>query len=219
MLHRNLEHHVTDSNRGQYWKVIFFLLSCRNYTTCSTQPKSGLLASLATWVKFPMKTLPAPTQKFEVCGFSFASGAHGSIFTPCQGCLYLWFSVSLVGGHGFWGRWRKAGFWNGLELSRTISKPGTISNLARTISIFLKKWLEPYYFFWKNGKIFSIFLTNGNTFHFFPKTTPELSFRTAFHFLSILPCPHIARWAKKGEDTGGWQNWNETFEGETWQLH
>ena len=56
-------------------------------------------------------------------------------------------------------------------------------------------------------------------FFHFSKTTPELSFPTAFHVLSILPCPHMARWAKKGEGTGGWQNWNEAMEGEAWQLH
>ena len=40
------------------------------------------------------------------------------------------------------------------------------------------------------------------------RTTPELSFPTAFHFLSSLPCPHMAQWAKKGKVTGGWQSWN-----------
>lgn len=42
-----------------------------------------------------------------------------------------------------------AGLWNGPKLSRTISKLGTISNLAGTISFF-RKMARTIQFFWKN---------------------------------------------------------------------
>ena len=91
-----------------------------------------------------------------------------------------------------------------------------------TISFFREKWLEPFQFFEKNywnylSFVWIFFRKMPWTISFVPtnsghfsilRTTPELSFPTAFHFLSSLPCPHMAQWAKKGKVTGGWQSWN-----------
>ena len=72
--------------------------------------------------------------------------------------------------------------------------------------------------YWKMVRSCSFALKNGN---FFPILLPRLerSFPTAFHFLFSLPCPHLARWEKRGDVTGGRQGWNSLFEGEAWQRH
>ena len=144
--------------------------------------------------------------------------------TTCQeSSVVLIFRFTSPRENRFWGKWGKAGYRNGPELSRTISKLGTISNLAGTISFFREKWLELFQLFGKNGWNYFVFVwiffrkmpwtisfvpANSGHFSIFLKTTPELSFPTAFHFLSSLPCPHMAQWAKKGKVTGGWQSWN-----------
>ena len=83
--------------------------------------------------------------------------------------------------------------------------------MAGTISIFREKILELFKFcldfFRKMPWTISFVPTNSGHFSIL-RTTPELSFPTAFHFLSSLPCPHMAQWAKKGKVTGGWQSWN-----------
>ena len=72
--------------------------------------------------------------------------------TTCQeSSVVLIFRFTSPRENRFWGKWGKAGYRNGPELSRTISKLGTISNLAGTISFFREKWLELFQFFGKNG--------------------------------------------------------------------
>ena len=62
-------------------------------------------------------------------------------------------------------------------------------------------------------------LNNSRIFFIFPKTTPVVFLPTALPSLYSLPGPQMARRAKKEEVTGGWQNWNEVFDGDAWQLH
>ena len=183
---------------------ILLALSCRNYIACSTQPKSGLLASCQgqrvylgkpfnlhkhAWERSsPWENSQHQSTNLKVCGWSFASARHRSTLPRAKVVCTL--SVSLASENRFWGRWGKAGYWNGPELSRTISKLGTISSVTGTIS-----------FFGKIARTISFVLKNRRSFSLFPKTTPELSFPTALQFLCSLPCPHMAWWAKMGDVT------------------
>ena len=141
---------------------------------CSTQPKSGLLASCQgqrvylgkpfnlhkhAWERSsPWENSQHQFTNLKVCGWSFASARHRSTLPRAKVVFRL--SVSLASENRFWGRWGKAGYWNGPELSRTISKLGTISNLTGTISFFRKKWLELFHFFGKKGWNYFIFRKN-----------------------------------------------------------
>ena len=82
-----------------------------------------------------------------------------AVRTTCQeSYVALIFRCTSQRENRFWGKWGKAGYRNGPELSRTISKLGTISNLAGIISFFREKWLELFQFFGKNGWNYFVFV-------------------------------------------------------------
>ena len=103
---------------------ILLALSYHNYIACSTQPKSGLLASCQgqrvylgkpfnlhkhAWERSsPWENSQHQATNLKVCGWSFASARHRSTLPRAKVVFRL--SVSLASENRFWGRWGKAGY-------------------------------------------------------------------------------------------------------------